>query len=226
MTINSHPDCYLAWRSTLDDSHDNIRCNDGDHVDRHFFHKKMTAGYGGRGYDELYCYNGDHDGRHCFFNTKCLQVGSDDDHYMAITTWRSRRSPSSFIRNACRWGLMLITAVMMAITTIAKFFKSKWSQVGPDDDHYYHVGDHDGRPCSLIRNASCRWGLMLIITVMIAITTIAKFFKSKWSQVGPDDDHYCHDGDHDDREVLSYEKIAGGVWCWSLLSWWRSLRSP
>jgi hypothetical protein len=84
-------------------------------IDRHFFHKKMSAGGEGRGYDDLYYYDGDHDGRPC-----------------------------SLIRNVCRWSLMLITTVMMAITTIAKF----------------------------IRNA-CRWGLMLITAVLIAITTIA-----------------------------------------------------
>jgi hypothetical protein len=43
---------------------------------------------------------------------------------------------------------------------------------------------------------------MLIITVMMAITTIAKFFHTKFLQVGSDADHYCHDGDHDDRQVL------------------------
>jgi hypothetical protein len=49
---------------------------------------------------------------------------------------------------------------------------------GYDDELYYYDGDHDGRPCSLIRNA-CRRDLMTITAVMIAITTIAKFFNKK-----------------------------------------------
>ncbi len=97
---------------------------------------------------------------------------------------------------------MLITIVMMAITAIAKLFKSKWSQVGSDDDQYSLDSDHDGRPCSLKQNACCRWGLILIIIVMMTITTIAKFFNTNCLQVGSDDDHYCHDGDQDDRQVL------------------------
>jgi hypothetical protein len=43
---------------------------------------------------------------------------------------------------------------------------------------------------------------MLITTVMMAITTIAKFFNTNYLQVGSDDDHYIHVGDHDDRQVL------------------------
>jgi hypothetical protein len=44
---------------------------------------------------------------------------------------------------------------------------------------------------------------MTITIVMIAITTIAMFFNTKCLlQVGSDDDHYYHNSDHDDRQVL------------------------
>jgi hypothetical protein len=43
---------------------------------------------------------------------------------------------------------------------------------------------------------------MTITTAMMAITTITKFFNTKCLQVGSYDDHCCHDGDLDDRQVL------------------------
>ncbi len=72
---------------------------------------------------------------------------------------------------------MTIITAMMAISTIVKFFYTKCLHVGSDVE-------------------------LSITTVMMAITTIAKVFNTKCLQVGSDDDHYYHDGDHDDRQVL------------------------
>jgi hypothetical protein len=112
-------------------------------------------------------------------------MGSDVDHYCHGGDHDDRKF---FNTNACRLGLMLIITLMMAITTITKFFYTKCLQVGSDDDHNCHDGDHDDRQV-FIRN-TCRWGLMSIPTVLMAITTIAKYFYTKCLQVGSDDDHY------------------------------------
>jgi hypothetical protein len=97
MTINSHPDYDDQPLMTI--TKISAAMMPITKIDRHFFHKKMSAGVGGGMMISIVIMlNTTVAASPMFFNKKCLQVVYDVDH--------SYDGASSLIQNAWRLGLI------------------------------------------------------------------------------------------------------------------------